>query len=137
MIFKMQPNALLTWQNFIIVKSGCYKPTPPPFKMILALEIQNAGKKLWVICHEFFFKVPCSFVFNVVTPLYLAHLITLLQVTRSVISRILIGLSRHDRSPPRSGCSIGICSSRTHKHFLSCDTWNTSCTSNSYGGSSS
>jgi hypothetical protein len=23
----MQPNALLTWQNFIIAKSGCYKPT--------------------------------------------------------------------------------------------------------------
>jgi hypothetical protein len=25
MILKMQPNALLTWQNSIIVKSECYK----------------------------------------------------------------------------------------------------------------
>jgi hypothetical protein len=24
----MQPNALLIWQNFIIIKSECYKPTP-------------------------------------------------------------------------------------------------------------
>jgi hypothetical protein len=24
----MQPNALLIRQNFIVVKSGCYKPTP-------------------------------------------------------------------------------------------------------------
>jgi hypothetical protein len=31
--------------------------------------------------------------------------------------------------PPRSSSSIGSCSSGTRKHFLSCDTWNTSCTS--------
>jgi hypothetical protein len=31
-LFKMQPNALLIQQNFIVVKSGCYKPTPPTLK---------------------------------------------------------------------------------------------------------
>jgi hypothetical protein len=38
-LIKMQPNALLIWQNFIIVKSGCYKPTP--LKSNLALKIQE------------------------------------------------------------------------------------------------
>jgi hypothetical protein len=32
--------------------------------------------------------------------------------------------------------SIGNCSSGTLKHFLSCDTWNTSCTSDKLSGSS-
>jgi hypothetical protein len=56
---------------------------------------------------------------------------TLLRVTRSAVSRILIGLLLYDRFPPRSSCSIGIYSSGTRKHFLSYDTWNMSCTSNS------
>jgi hypothetical protein len=42
-IFKMQPNALLTWQNFIITKNGCYKPTP--LKRNLTLEIQKRWEK--------------------------------------------------------------------------------------------
>jgi hypothetical protein len=36
-ISKMQPNALLAWQNFIYAKSGCYKPIT--LKRNLAAEI--------------------------------------------------------------------------------------------------
>jgi hypothetical protein len=46
----------------------------PPLKGISPLRFRSAGKKLWVICSEFFFMLPGSFVFGVVTPLYFTYL---------------------------------------------------------------
>jgi hypothetical protein len=63
MILKIQPNALLTWQNFIIAKIGCYKSTP--LKGIAPLRFERGGKKLWVICFELFLMLPGSFIFTV------------------------------------------------------------------------
>jgi hypothetical protein len=129
----MQPNACEAWQNFIAAKGGCYKPTP--LKGITHSRFRRARKELWVICSKFF-MLPGRFIFGVVAPLYFADLDDL-TVTRSAVSKILIALSLYDRSPPRSSYSIGIYSSGTRKHFLSYDMWNTSCTSDSCGGSSS
>jgi hypothetical protein len=42
--FKMQPNALLAWQNFIMQKVGVTNLPPPP-KRNLALEIQKHWEK--------------------------------------------------------------------------------------------
>ena len=105
--------ALLCGQNFILVKSGCYKPTP--LRRISPRDSGSAQEQFRIICSELFFVFPCSFVLSV--------------VTRSATSKILIGLSLQVKSPPRSSSSIGSCSSGTRKHFLCCDTWNTSCTS--------
>jgi hypothetical protein len=70
----MQPNALRAWQNFIMQKV-CVTDLPlPPPKGILPPRFGRAGKELWVICLEFFFMLPGSFVFGVVIALYLAHL---------------------------------------------------------------
>jgi hypothetical protein len=68
----MQPNALLAWQNFIIQKVGV--TNLPPLKGISPSRFKSIGKGLWVIRSEFFFMLPGSFVFVVVTPLYFAHL---------------------------------------------------------------
>jgi hypothetical protein len=45
-----------------------------PLNGISPLKFGCAGKELWVICSEFFFMLPGSFVFGVVTPLYFAYL---------------------------------------------------------------
>jgi hypothetical protein len=71
-IFKMQPNALLAWQNFVMQKVGV--TNLPLLKGILPSRFRSARKKLWVICSEFVFMLPSCFVFSVVTPLYFAHL---------------------------------------------------------------
>jgi hypothetical protein len=65
MMFKIQPNALLAWQNFIMQKVGV--TNLPPLKGISPSRFVNAGKELWVICSEFFFMLPGSFNFGVVT----------------------------------------------------------------------
>jgi hypothetical protein len=68
----MQPNVVLNWQSFIIAKGGCYRPTP--LKGISPMRFKSDGKKLWVIYSKFFFMLPGSFAFGMVTPLHLAHL---------------------------------------------------------------
>jgi hypothetical protein len=45
-----------------------------PLNEISAPRFGCIGKDLWVICYELFFMLPGSFVFDVVTPLYFAHL---------------------------------------------------------------
>jgi hypothetical protein len=57
---------------FILVKSGCYKPTP--LRRISPRDSGSAWEYVSVICSKIFFVFPGSFVFRVVTPLYLAHL---------------------------------------------------------------
>jgi hypothetical protein len=51
---EMQPNALLIWQNFIIAKSGCYKPTPlkgiSPMRFWKLSGI-TGGNLLWALLH--------------------------------------------------------------------------------------
>jgi hypothetical protein len=107
-----------------------------PLRGISPLRFGSARKKLWVICSDFFMLSSC-FVFSVVTPLYLAHLdyftlgYSLCRIQNSDWSFIVRQI------PPRSSSSIGICSFGTHKHFWSCDMWNTLCTFDSCGGSSS
>jgi hypothetical protein len=68
----MQPNALLAWQNFIMQKVGV--TNLPPLKGMSPPRFVSAGKKLWVVCSKFFFLLPGSFIFGVVTPLHLTHL---------------------------------------------------------------
>jgi hypothetical protein len=68
---KMQPNALLDWQSFIIQKVGV--TDIPPLKGISPLRFGRAGKKLWVVRSEFFYMLLGCFIFDVVTPLNLAH----------------------------------------------------------------
>jgi hypothetical protein len=46
----------------------------PLLRGISPSRFRSAGKKLWVISSEFFFMLPGSFVFSVVTPLNFAHL---------------------------------------------------------------
>jgi hypothetical protein len=58
-------------EKIIIAKSQCYKTTP--LKGISPMRFECAGEKLWVMFYEFF-MLPGSFIFNVVTPLHLAHL---------------------------------------------------------------
>jgi hypothetical protein len=67
----MQPNARLSWQNFIMQKVGVTNLLP--LKGISPLRFGRAGKELWVNCSEFFFMLPGSFIFGVVTPLHFAH----------------------------------------------------------------
>jgi hypothetical protein len=45
----------------------------PPLKGISPPRFRRAGKELWVVYSEFFFMLPSSFIFSVVTPLYLAY----------------------------------------------------------------
>jgi hypothetical protein len=68
----MQPNALRAWQNFIMQKVGV--TDLPTLKEISPLRFRSAGKKLRVVCLEFFFMLAGSFVFGVVAPLHFAHL---------------------------------------------------------------
>ena len=68
----MQPNALLIRQNFIVIKSGCYKPTP--LKKSHPQDLGSAWELFGVICSELFFMLPRCLIFRVVTPLYHAHL---------------------------------------------------------------
>jgi hypothetical protein len=53
-LFKMQPIALLIQQNFIVVKSRCYKPNPlkgiSPMRFRKCLGI-NRGNLLWALLH--------------------------------------------------------------------------------------
>jgi hypothetical protein len=63
-LFKMQPNALLIRQNFIVVKSGCYKPTPlkgiSPTRYRKRLGI-NQGNLLWaLLCAPTLPHLPCG-----------------------------------------------------------------------------
>jgi hypothetical protein len=60
----------------------------------------------------------------------------LFRVTFPEVSKIFTRYSWYVRSSPTITSSRGICSSETRKHFLSCETWKTSCTSNNCGGSS-
>jgi hypothetical protein len=46
----------------------------PPLNGLLPLRFGCVGKELWVICSEFFFMLPSSFIVGVVTPLYFAYL---------------------------------------------------------------
>jgi hypothetical protein len=62
----------------------------PPLKGISPLRFRSTGKKLCVICSEFFFMLPGSFIFSVVTPLYFAHLDDL------TVSHSLCGIQNSD-----------------------------------------
>jgi hypothetical protein len=68
----MQPNALLAWQSFYDAKVGVTYLRP--LKESHPRDSDVLGKNLWVVCSEFFFMLPSSFVFGVVTPLHFAHL---------------------------------------------------------------
>ena len=57
-----------------------------------------------------------------------------LRVLRVTVSRIFTGTSWYLRSSCRSIVSGATCSSGTRRHFLSWDTWNTSCTSDISAG---
>jgi hypothetical protein len=46
----------------------------PPLKEISPLRFECSGKELWIVCYEFFYMLPSSFVFGVVTPLHFTHL---------------------------------------------------------------
>jgi hypothetical protein len=46
----------------------------PPLKGISPPRFEHTRRELWAVYSEFFFMLPGSFVFSVVTPLYLAHL---------------------------------------------------------------
>jgi hypothetical protein len=46
----------------------------PHLKESRPQDLDVLGKKLWVVCSEFFFMLPGSFIFGVVTPLHFAHL---------------------------------------------------------------
>jgi hypothetical protein len=87
----MQPNALLGWQNFIMQKVSV--TDIPPLKRNLTPRFGCGGNELYVVCSEFFFILPSSFIFGVVTPLYLAHLDDLSVSHSLCVSKILIGLS--------------------------------------------
>jgi hypothetical protein len=63
-----------------------------PLKGILPLRFGHAGKELWVICSELFFILPGCFVFDVVTPLYFAHLDDL------TVSHSLCGIQNSDQA---------------------------------------
>jgi hypothetical protein len=45
-----------------------------PFKGFSPPRFEHSGKKLWVVCSEFFFMLPGSFIFGVMTPVHFAHL---------------------------------------------------------------
>jgi hypothetical protein len=68
----MQSNALLAWQNFVMQKV-CVTNLPP-LKGISPSRFGSIEKNLWVICSEFFFMLPGSFIFGVVTLFHFAHL---------------------------------------------------------------
>jgi hypothetical protein len=51
--------------------------TDLPLKRNLGPRLKRVGEDFWIVCSEFF-MLPCSFIFGVVTPLYLAHLDALL-----------------------------------------------------------
>jgi hypothetical protein len=69
---KMQTNALLAWESFMVQKVGVIDL--PPLKGISPLRFGCVGKKLYVVYCKFFFMLRGSFIFGVVTPLYFAHL---------------------------------------------------------------
>jgi hypothetical protein len=64
--------ALLCWRNFILVKGGCYKPTP--LKESRPRDSRSTREEFETICSELFFVLPGSFILRVVTPLNFAHL---------------------------------------------------------------
>jgi hypothetical protein len=102
--------------------------SPPIFRQI--------GKDISKLCLQLIFFFPCGFVFAMVTPLHFAHLVAIILGDFSEVSKIFTGYSWYVRSLPIVNSSKGICSYGTHKHFLSCQTWKTSCTSDNWGGSS-
>jgi hypothetical protein len=117
-------------ENFITAKSWCYKPTP--LKRISPSRFRKRwkitwGSLLWALLHDpMWLHSRCGDS----TVLYTSWW----PYCESLALRYAKSWSA---SHCRSIAPIGSCSPGTHRHFLSCDTWNTSCTSDCCGGNSS
>jgi hypothetical protein len=87
---KMQPNALLIWQQNIYdcKKSGV--TNLPPLKESRPRDLGSARKQLGVICSKLFFMLPSCFILSMVTPLDFAHLDDL------IVSHSLCGIQNLD-----------------------------------------
>jgi hypothetical protein len=101
----------------------------PPIGWISPLRLKQIGKDIWELCLQLIFFFPSNLFFSMITPLHLAHPVAIIP------GDFFWGIQNFSSSSTVNS-SRGIYSSETRKHFLSWETWKTSCMYDNCGGSS-